>query len=393
MVHLDELSDTRVSVIIPCRNQGRYLRRALQSVFSQTLLPSEVIVVNDDSSDNTADVVHDFDVIYVECRARSGHRARTLGLEQATGNVVVLLDADNELFPPFVERHLSELVKNPGVAWCYSVPYIYREPRQDVGWYPYDEGVARGFEFSEERLAVFNYIDMCSVIRRQALEAVGEVFPGPNPDYALWLALTERGWKGKLIDEPLFLYRIHSENQSRRLGRYSARSALPRPDMPIVDAVPEELRDRHQRSHPFWNRYRNAGAVHCWWARPRVDGSLVALRLFASPLTEETVYRARFVVDVGSTSLAVRECRPINTDSAQAWGIGGKYGGRSDGRFVVGLPEVPSMSDSGSAVGIEILCELGDGSPLRMISAIPWWVGTQGVNRGPECCLSLDGFT
>lgn len=106
---------TDVSVIVPTHNRAAYLDRSLRSLLSQTRGGYEVIVVADDCSDNTDDVVErhgaqaQVPVRIVQCRERSASRARNRGLAHASGRFCLFLDSDIVVPGDYVERLVPEL--------------------------------------------------------------------------------------------------------------------------------------------------------------------------------------------------------------------------------------------------------------------------------------------
>ena len=103
-----------VSVIIPTYNRPDYLREAIASLLAQTRVPNEIIVVNDGSTDNTADVLSTFQAPVITLHKANGGQAsaRNLGIERATGDALVFLDDDDtlkldciELQALFLEQH------------------------------------------------------------------------------------------------------------------------------------------------------------------------------------------------------------------------------------------------------------------------------------------------
>jgi glycosyltransferase involved in cell wall biosynthesis len=102
-----------VSVVIPTYNRAHLLQRCLESVFGQTHTNLEVIVVDDGSTDATAEVLHGYGdqrVRVVSHRSSEGAAAaRNRGLEHATGRFVAFLDSDDEWLPRKTERQLAGL--------------------------------------------------------------------------------------------------------------------------------------------------------------------------------------------------------------------------------------------------------------------------------------------
>jgi len=90
-----------VSVIIPCYNQGRFLGDAIDSVLAQTHRNTEIIVVSDGSTDDTASVARRYGsrVRLIESANAGSSAARNRGLDCAKGQWIQLLDADDVMLP------------------------------------------------------------------------------------------------------------------------------------------------------------------------------------------------------------------------------------------------------------------------------------------------------
>jgi glycosyltransferase involved in cell wall biosynthesis len=113
-----------VSVIIPCFNQGRFLPEALNSVRSQTLPATNIILVDDGSTDDTAAVAQRYpEVKYVRQPNRGLAAARNAGLACSSDDFIVFLDADDRLKPEALEVGRRELLAHPQCAlvWGYCV--------------------------------------------------------------------------------------------------------------------------------------------------------------------------------------------------------------------------------------------------------------------------------
>lgn len=106
-----------ISVILPTFNRAHTLKRALASVFGQTRQPDEVIVVDDGSSDSTAEVVSEFpDVRFLRLEKNQGAaHARNVGIEAATGTYVAFLDSDDVWLTNKLEVQLSRMHAAPQI--------------------------------------------------------------------------------------------------------------------------------------------------------------------------------------------------------------------------------------------------------------------------------------
>jgi len=102
-----------VSVIIPAYNRAHTIVRALNSVTGQTLQDFEIVVVDDASTDNTAEIVRDYGDERIRYLRHDTNRfaaaARNTGIEAATGKYVAFLDSDDAWLPEKLERQIGRL--------------------------------------------------------------------------------------------------------------------------------------------------------------------------------------------------------------------------------------------------------------------------------------------
>lgn len=109
----------KISVVIPTYNCQRYILRSIKSVLNQTHPADEVIVVDDGSTDDTAEAIKSFgdQVRYLYQENAGASTARNTGIEAATGDWIAFLDADDEWLPVKLEAQLNHLKKHPHLQW------------------------------------------------------------------------------------------------------------------------------------------------------------------------------------------------------------------------------------------------------------------------------------
>jgi len=109
------------SIVIPCRNQARFLGESIGSALSQTHREIEIIVVNDGSTDNTLEAVRGFaGVRCLNLRHRGLAGARNAGLNGSNGSYILFLDADDRLLPSAIEDLMRSLSAHPASAFAYG---------------------------------------------------------------------------------------------------------------------------------------------------------------------------------------------------------------------------------------------------------------------------------
>jgi glycosyltransferase involved in cell wall biosynthesis len=110
-----------VSVVIPCHNYGRFLAAAIESVLRQSYTDLEVIVVDDGSTDDSAAVAAGYPNVRCVRQPNLGQSgASNRGLDEASGEFVVFLDADDKLMPDAIASFVRCLQEQPECAFVYG---------------------------------------------------------------------------------------------------------------------------------------------------------------------------------------------------------------------------------------------------------------------------------
>lgn len=187
-----------ISIIIPTFQHGKTIAACLSSLLKQTLLPGEIIVVNDGSTDNTDETLKQFigpicptRPITVLTQTNMGRQiARNRGFAVSRGDRLLFCDADMVLRRDALEKLSKALDEHPEASFAYC--------GFKFGWKSF-----RSFPFDPERLKRMNYIHTSALIRR-------EHFPGFDPaikrlqDWDVWLTMLKHGRMGVFVDEELF---------------------------------------------------------------------------------------------------------------------------------------------------------------------------------------------
>jgi glycosyltransferase involved in cell wall biosynthesis len=117
----------KLSVVIPNYNHGRHLPECLEALLNQAHPPSEIIVVDDGSTDNSVEIVQNLAKNHPQIRLfrheknKGTIHAVNLGLEKATGDYLFLSAADDKVRPEFLEKTLSLLTQHPNAALCGAI--------------------------------------------------------------------------------------------------------------------------------------------------------------------------------------------------------------------------------------------------------------------------------
>jgi len=121
-----------LSAIIPCRNTAEYLAAALASVRSQSLLPDEIIVVDDGSTDTSAAIAAAVPGVRLHRQPPLGiGAARNAGLQLSTGGVIAFLDADDLWPTDSLRLRMRALEADPGLDGVFGLVEQFFTPELD----------------------------------------------------------------------------------------------------------------------------------------------------------------------------------------------------------------------------------------------------------------------
>ena len=299
------MSGTRplVSVIMPTYNAAAFIAETIESVLAQTYDPIELVVVDDASDDATPEIVQRYTRRYPDrvrfrrAAERAGPcRRRNDAIDLAEGSLIAWLDHDDLWEPDKTKREVEVLQARPEVGLVYSGYEAFdSETREPVPWRDRDSE-------AEGDVLVPLFVRGCFVgsltalFRREVLTRrrlrLREVDFSFGDDYFLWLVLS-LDWQVVRIDEVLAYYRLHSENESKRLGEtnfHLRRVALLR-----------EFLEQYPEAAPRLGKWRRRGiarhflsAAHFESRRSRFRSGVAVARAFATaPVYTQRELRAQ----------------------------------------------------------------------------------------------------
>ncbi|WP_105258047.1 glycosyltransferase family 2 protein [Pseudoalteromonas sp. T1lg88] len=192
-----------VSIIMPCYNAEKTIERAINSVIQQTYSNWELIIVNDCSSDNSANIVKKFDdprVHFFNNKSNSGAGvSRNKAIEKASGRFIAFLDADDYW-------HRDKLIKQINFMLENNYAFTYH------AYQKFNVSGQRGVVYSPEsatykQLLKTNYIGCLTAI--YDTDILGKIYMPKirkRQDYALWLSILKTGVVAKGLPDVLAYY-------------------------------------------------------------------------------------------------------------------------------------------------------------------------------------------
>jgi len=222
---------SRIDIVVPCYNYGRFLRECVESILSQPV-DFRVLIIDDASTDDTEEVAkelvaQDHRVRYRHHPVNQGNIATyNEGLEWVTGECLLLLSADDALVPGALARAIHLLDAEPGVGLIFGREIRFRssdsKPLPQTTSEHCSSKIIKGLEFIEAccSKAINPVPTPTAIIRTALLREVGFYRPDlpHTADLAMWLTYAAYADVG-ILDANQAYYRIHSENMSGAVGR------------------------------------------------------------------------------------------------------------------------------------------------------------------------------
>lgn len=281
----------RVSIVIPLYNKAPYVLRTLESVAAQTTTDFEVIVVDDGSSDGSADLAAKFGdprfKLLRQANAGPG-AARNRGLREASAAHVAFIDADDVWLPKFLEENLALLQRYPAATAVSSGWIKYPNGASDA-----DSWIARGVEeglfvISEETtadrlFAMLAYMNPSTVLAKsEVIRRWGGFYEDRclyGEDTTLWLKI--------LLNEPVYFnlhalakldveaselcrnYRGARPIEPFLLDPRILRSACPKTSLPLLERLLKIFACKTAAVLGFWGQWRQARELVDRFLSPR----------------------------------------------------------------------------------------------------------------------------
>ena len=204
----------RVSVLMTLWNLADLGGAALDSIAASTYGDFEIVVVDDASTDGSVEVVERWIDHHSSVAALLVRHAYNKGLvaalntaiDFARGELCFVIDADDEVYPPALERLVDALDADAGADFAYCMVERHRAGEA--------EGLGSQFPWCPELLRHNNYIAAPALLRKRALYEVGRYRDDPYgvQDYDLWCRFAEADRRGTFVPEILYRYRISSSS-------------------------------------------------------------------------------------------------------------------------------------------------------------------------------------
>lgn len=211
-----------VSIIIPVYNGEKYIADTIQSVIGQTYKNWELIIVDDGSTDNTSNVVKQFNdsrISYIKKNNTGVSDTRNLGAMISNGEILCFLDADDIWLPENLEKKVEKLINEPKGVLVYSSMYLWDE-RSDFKTCKTTKKILED-DWEKFRKLIAPTIPSSAIIKRDSFFEAGmfDINISTSADFDLNIRLRELG-EFIYLEEPLVLYRCHPSQMHNNIALY-----------------------------------------------------------------------------------------------------------------------------------------------------------------------------
>lgn len=235
----------KVSVIMPCYNDGVYMEEAVASLRAQTYQNIELIIIDDGSDDaKTIEILDKMKedgavVLHTDHLRPAG--ARNAGISIATGKYILPLDSDDTIEPTYIAQAVEVMEGNENIGVVYCHADLFGE----------ETGPWQLPDYSLEKMLLDNVVFVTALFRREDWERAGgfrTTMKYGMEDYDFWLSILELGREIYQLPETLFHYRIKPVSRTTRF-------------MEDASVVKETYRMIYQQHSVLYDRYKDEYAM------------------------------------------------------------------------------------------------------------------------------------
>lgn len=203
-----------ISIIIPCYNDANYVGKAVQSALDQTYLNKEIIVIDDGSNAETKKALNELKpkINLLLTQENLGQStARNVGIREASGKYILVLDSDDYFEPTFCEKALEKIIQNQNlkIISCYA-------------WLLFNEHSKRLYKPLGGKIETFLFSNAAignSLYEKSDWQKAGgydEEMKQGFEDWEFYIRLLRDGGEAHIIKEPLFYYRKRRNTTTAR---------------------------------------------------------------------------------------------------------------------------------------------------------------------------------
>lgn len=264
------MNSAKISIIIPCYNQGHYLNDTLHSVYNQSYSNWECIIINDGSTDNTDEIANEWvikDTRFKYFYKKNGglSSARNAGLEKMQGEYVLFLDSDDCIHKDKISKSINLLI-NQKLDIVISNFKMFKKNSTKLK--PAFCNLSEQ-EFSFESILFnwdtkFNFPPHCCVFSSTILQNItfNESLKAKE-DWFMWIQIFKENPKVKFINEALAFYRKNPKSMTKNWNHMNKNTRLAYSEiLSILDEdnkskfISKIINDGNQSKESYFKKYQ-----------------------------------------------------------------------------------------------------------------------------------------
>lgn len=274
-----------ISVVIPLYNKEQYIANTIRTVLGQSFQDFEIVIVDDGSTDGSCEEVQKIE----DARIRLIHQAnagvsaaRNRGIEEAAGEYIAFLDADDEWKPDYLAVQYALTKKYPQCG-VFAVNYEFRNAQGKV-----TPTIIRKLPFSSEDGVLTNYFEVascshppiCSIsimVRKSAIKSIGGFPVGikSGEDLLTWARLACR-YEIAYLSTALAVFNVEGYNVTEKPKRVP-------PEIDVVATELIRLKDEYHSSHinkyiSLWYKMRSSVYMRLKMRKKSIKEAIKGLR-------------------------------------------------------------------------------------------------------------------
>ena len=209
----------KVSIILPTYNRASsYLKEAIDSVINQSYMNWELIVIDNNSTDNTIDLVKSYksNKIFIYQINNNGviAKSRNLGIEKSSGDYVAFLDSDDFWYKNKLQKCVDQIKSDNFLIICHAEKWLYSNGSINKTY-----GPKNMFQYKKMLSLGSSTVSTSAVIIKKDLLKEAGLFREDDKiitaeDYDMWLNVSKINDNITFINQPLGAFRIHDKSES-----------------------------------------------------------------------------------------------------------------------------------------------------------------------------------
>jgi len=213
-----------VSILLPAYNSESYIKQTIDSILQQSYTEFELLIINDGSTDNTANIIDSYTDKRIQHIKNNGNKGLIFtlnkGIELAKGKFIARIDADDICLPQRIEKQVAWMQQNTNTTVLATTVQFINEHNESTGFWSLDLQSITSSAIKKNMVWQCCIAHPSVMMRTEVIKKYRyNAHQKHTEDYDLWLQLLADGFVIEKINEPLLLYRVHTQSITGSIHR------------------------------------------------------------------------------------------------------------------------------------------------------------------------------